>query len=140
MAAYNDSLDVAQLLLEKGAEVNEKNDEGMTPLHSAAQCQNQSMTELLLINGADPNAEDNKGQTRLHWAAAVGDSDVAELLLAKGANIDARDKNGKTPLHMAVQTAGQIDKLLRANEAVPNSKASPQFTCDMRSVKNGRCQ
>ena len=89
------NLEVAELLLDRGADVNAKNDLGQTPLYHA----DSEVAELLLDHGADVNAKNDFGQTPLHYA----DSEEAELLLDRGADVNAKDDIGQTPLHRVVE-------------------------------------
>ena len=55
--------EVVQLLIEKGADVNLKNGDGATPLHSAAFLGRVDVAKLLLENGADIKTHNNDGAT-----------------------------------------------------------------------------
>lgn len=61
-AAIQGNVEIARLLIDKGADVNAKNDDKNTPLHGAAWLGHAAMVELLLNSGANPNAENNEGQ------------------------------------------------------------------------------
>ena len=54
--------------LSKGADVNQKNDEGHTPLHLATQIANKKIAALLIKKGANVNSIDNMGFTPLDYA------------------------------------------------------------------------
>jgi ankyrin repeat protein len=59
---------VARLLLERGADVNARAKDGLTPLHAASSFAELAAVRLLLEHGADVKAEDNHGRTSLHAA------------------------------------------------------------------------
>ena len=58
-------LDLVELLLANGADVNAKNKQGNTPLVGAVWMDHRDVVELLLANKADVNARDNDGKTPL---------------------------------------------------------------------------
>ncbi|CEP01261.1 Ankyrin repeat domain-containing protein [Plasmodiophora brassicae] len=89
---------VAELLIERGADVNALKMGGMTPLHLAARYPwPDHIITLLLENGAQVNAQDNNGRTALHYAEATGRRDCFELLLKIGkANPNLTDNEGET--------------------------------------------
>ena len=91
-------------LLDRGADPRASNKNGWTPLHLAAQFnENPGVVTLLLDRGADPRASNN-GHTPLHWAVrSNGNPGVVTLLLDRGADPRVPDKNGRTPLHEAAQ-------------------------------------
>ncbi|MDC0065776.1 ankyrin repeat domain-containing protein, partial [Verrucomicrobia bacterium] len=94
--------EIAELLIDKGADINAKCDDGDTPLHSAAYNGRKEIAELLIDKGADINAKGTIGWTPLHLAVQQGRKEVVELLIAKGADVNAKMKNGITPLDWAV--------------------------------------
>lgn len=94
-AARNGHLEVAQFLLEKGADANVKA-LGMTALMGAAQNGRLETARLLVEHGADVNAVASLGMTALMIAANEGDVRVVKLLIDHGADINAQTNNGAT--------------------------------------------
>ncbi len=92
--------EMAQLLIDHGANVNAANDEGVTPLHLAAW---PEMVAVLLRNGADLEARDRRGDTPLLTQAAEPESeDVMEALLQAGADVEARNADGESAMDLAL--------------------------------------
>ncbi|AKT34475.1 Ankyrin repeat [Pyrobaculum sp. WP30] len=94
---------IAWLLLSRGVDPNTRDVHGLTLLHAAAWCGDESAVELLLKAGADPNARDAEGNTPLHVAARRMFPQVALLLLKHGADPNAVNARGETPLHIAAR-------------------------------------
>ena len=65
--------------LSNGANVNEKNEDGYTPLHLAVKSGHKRIVELLIAKGADVNAKDTRGGTSLDYSTELnemfGDND-----------------------------------------------------------------
>ena len=83
------------------ADVNAKNDNGDTPLHTAALEGHSDVVKLLVAAGADVKAKNDNGDTPLHTAAAYGHANIAKLLIDASADVNSKDDTGKTPLHYA---------------------------------------
>ena len=98
-AAENGLGDIAALLIEQGADANERDHFGNTALHLALAY--PDLIELLLENGANVNAKNALGNTPLHLA--VKDRRAVEALLAAGAQVNVRNGLDKTPLHYAMR-------------------------------------
>uniref|UniRef100_A0A8B9HNG8 Ankyrin 1, erythrocytic a n=1 Tax=Astyanax mexicanus TaxID=7994 RepID=A0A8B9HNG8_ASTMX len=103
IAAHYENLNVAQLLLNRGANVNFTPKNGITPLHIASRRGNVIMVRLLLDRGATIDAKTKDELTPLHCAARNGHVRIIEILLDQGAPIQAKTKNGLSPIHMAAQ-------------------------------------
>ena len=106
--------EVAKLLLDAGANVQARDEEGQTPLHRAClgfRHGQREVVQLLLVKTLAVNVRDNLGRTPLHYAAQYWGSqtNIPGQLLAKGAAVNARDDRGLTPLHYAVYEAGRTE-------------------------------
>ncbi|KAM8974579.1 protein phosphatase 1 regulatory subunit 12A isoform 2-T2 [Pelodytes ibericus] len=88
-------------LLDRGADINYANVDGLTALHQACIDDNLDMVKFLVENGASINQPDNEGWIPLHAAASCGYLDIAEYLISRGANVGAVNSEGDTPLDIA---------------------------------------
>jgi ankyrin repeat protein len=91
---------VVAALIGAGADVNEKDQDGMAALHWAVVAHRVDVLKVLLARGAGVNVLDRFGYTPLHYAATIdfGDADTATALLAAGADSSVKNKEGKTAL------------------------------------------
>jgi ankyrin repeat protein len=94
-------LKIAQLLYERGADVDVRGNFNRTPLNGASCSGHLETVEWLFNRSANPNVQDGSGWTPLHFAAHFGYVDVSWLLLEHKVDTNARDSGGKTPLHLA---------------------------------------
>jgi len=91
-------LDVLELLIRAGADVNGKDKEGMTPLITAIDKGQKRIVEFLIAEGADVNLkEDMMGGTPIMWAAFEAEKEIAALLIKEGAKVNARVSSGSVP-------------------------------------------
>ncbi|CAM9446176.1 unnamed protein product, partial [Ectocarpus sp. 12 AP-2014] len=118
-----------------GADPNQRDREGSSPLHLAAKAGHHGVAGILLLKGAQDSsavdATDENGYTALHCCAtafednSVGDnSDAVRVLLEAGADVNATTTNGdcSTLLHLAVDRRmapiGTIRALLEGGSTV----------------------
>ena len=138
-------LEVADLLIKSGADVNAQDIYLFTPLHEAILKKKYEICKLLIKNKADPNLKNRDGQSALDLAAQLDDEDLIDILkgdlaildackkgnlqkvkkLLTTSNVNCRDSNGRhsSPLHLA---AGynhlDIAEYLLQNNANPEIK------------------
>nr|XP_008109144.1 PREDICTED: protein phosphatase 1 regulatory subunit 12A isoform X5 [Anolis carolinensis] len=98
-------------LLERGADINYANVDGLTALHQACIDDNIDMVKFLVENGASINQPDNEGWIPLHAASSCGYLDIAEYLISQGAHVGAVNSEGDTPLDIAEEEA--MEELLQ---------------------------
>jgi ankyrin repeat protein len=113
LAAYTGRVEIAQLLLDHGANAKLETDEGEMVLHIVSRGEYDSQergvgtARLLLERGVDVNAREKEGWTSLHCAALEGKVEVAQLLLNHGANASMETDEGETALHIV--SRGEYD-------------------------------
>lgn len=86
-ATLNEKMNDIQFLLESGANINTKTENGYTPLHIAVYKNNIELVELLLSNGANTNLVSNSGETPLSIALGKGSYMIANLLVSYTSNV-----------------------------------------------------
>ena len=141
-AAYYGHLEIAEILISRGADLDAEDPDYSTPLYLAAEQGHPKVVEFLVSKGAEVNVKSNAwGYTPLHRAAwgpvtmrkhlgageagTVSEADLNEnyleivgMLLEKGAKVDVLDNDGKTPLDQAIGNGEkEIVVLLRKHGA-----------------------
>ena len=121
-------VDVARLLLDRGASVNQASKSGASPLLCASSFGHTEVARLLLDRGADKNQMDRYGVSPLFVACQNGHAGVAQLLLDRGASarkawnnrappqlaLDVRDAVGFLTGLAASHGHHEIERLLKA--------------------------
>ncbi|KAI9896675.1 hypothetical protein N3K66_008847 [Trichothecium roseum] len=96
--------DLVRLLVQHGADINAKDNNGRTALDHACLGGNEDMVGVLLDLHADTQVVDAGKWSPLHSAASWGNSGIAEMLLKKDkANINHRKASGETALDLAIR-------------------------------------
>ena len=128
-------------LLEKGANVNAAQADGMTALHWAAWHDNLDAARLLIRGGASAKAANRYGVTPLSLAATNGNADMATLLLEAGADANDAVRGGETVLMTAART-GKLEcvQALLARGAEVNAKERRGQTALMWAAAEGHAK
>jgi len=122
--------DTAEKLIMSGANVNARNQFGMTPLHYAVSNDDMEAVTFFVENGADIHVHDSLfGSTPLHNVFGNKSASIAEYLISKVAKVDSRDKDGATPLFEATEEISRflISKGANVN-AVDHDGRTPLFS------------
>ena len=107
-----------ELLIEAGADVDERDAGSKTALHWAADLGHIDVVQVLVANGTNVDAEDFSGMTSLFLASLGSHEGIVRLLIAEGANVNAKDMEGMTALdgaYMRGINASIVEMLKRAN-------------------------
>jgi ankyrin repeat protein len=126
VAAAGYCREIAEVLVNKGADVGARNRRGAEPLHYAANGNPRShrwnpnaqaeTIRFLISAGANANALNKDGVAPLHRAVRTRCAAAVDALIRNGANVRLGNNRGLTPLHLAVQNTG------RGGSSSPESK------------------
>jgi len=96
---------MVKLLADHGADVNQGDSMGVSPLSRAVLRNSIDVAQVLIAKGAKLNEVDGIGQTPLTYAATrnFGSAEMVQFLLAAGANPTVKSKQGKTAKEVALQ-------------------------------------
>ena len=100
-SAASGNNELLQVLLDAGANPNETNSDGETPLITALSSKQAHAAKTLVAAGADLKMADKSGMTPLIEAANAGQAEICQKALAVGADVNASYKNGNTALILA---------------------------------------
>src|SRR5439155_9875077 len=111
-AVRGGKLPLIKLLLERGAEVNALDGDGLTPLLHLSKTRSKAdpipVLELLAARGANVDARDETQGTLLMYFARQGKAAPVQWLLAHGADRNARNRSGKTAAEFGRTRAGIV--------------------------------
>lgn len=132
-AARNRRPKEVQELLELGADVNQKDAEGRSPLMGALMALSagdrsagEEVVDALMAAGAEVSAKDEEGKFPLWWAAYFGGVELCRKLIQAGARVNETDKKGVDALMMAAMRGGQAtcELLLGAGAKLSNRSSN----------------
>ena len=123
--------EIVRLLIDKGSDVNGRSNDGVTPL---MQARTNQTAQLLLEHGADVNAKNIDGETALMFAISWG-VDRAQVLLEAGGDVSAKNERGETALSLANAryASNSMLDLLEAAEAKKSEALASNS--DSRAIK-----
>lgn len=135
IAAWEGNLQMMELFVSRGADINRVNAHGEQALMHAAWRGRLEAVKWLLERGAQLNRS-GLNWTALHYAVFAGHQEVARYLIDRGANINARSTNGSTPLMMAAYEGKEdLAKLLvelGADTSLKNDRGEDALVWAMR--------
>ncbi|KAL7918360.1 ankyrin repeat-containing domain protein [Trichoderma austrokoningii] len=105
MAPSIHALATVDALVSHGADIEARDEDGMTALaHATRKKGKRAVFELLVSRGAKLDVRDNLGRTLLMQAAMGGSATCIDLLIEIGQNVNDQDDAGLTALHHALMT------------------------------------
>lgn len=134
-AVYSEILDDVLDLLAAGADPNEAEENGNTPLFISVEDNTLDIARALLTFGANANALNEDDQNPLFSIDDYTPVELVELLLAHGADVKQKAKDGKTPLiHAAEYASPKVLKVLIDAGADVNAADKDGWTPLMRAA------
>jgi TonB family protein len=109
LASYNGKSDIAEMLLDHGANINSQTKQGETVLMFAIFGKHPETAQMLINRGADLQKKTFRtqvydGSNALIMAAESGQAEIVRLLLEKGADVNSQsDAFGETALMKCVK-------------------------------------
>lgn len=140
-AKESSSIPVALRLLAAGADPENPDIGGKTPLHYAVKYWQPDILERMLKQGLDLELKDKLGCTPLHATCRHGYSDTVRILLTAKANVNAQDGQGATALHHAMLNTSNGDEvisLLSKNGAFVHARDNQDMTALHWAADQGR--
>ena len=135
IAAWEGNLEMMELFVSRGADVNRANGSHEQPLLFAAWRGRLEAVRWLLDRGAQVNRRGLEWSA-LHYATFAGHEDVVRVLLERGADVNARSTNGSSPLMMAAREGrDKVAGILLergADPAVTNDRGEDALNWAMR--------
>ncbi len=99
---FIEETELVKMLLEKGANVNARDDRGTVPIQLAAMTGKEKVFDFLLAHNADPLVCNESNVSSLHTSSLTANKHIAKKLISLGCNVNEKDLGGFTPLHNAV--------------------------------------
>jgi hypothetical protein len=119
-AVQRDNRELIKILLDAGADVNEKNHSGLTALMYVSDDTSIEVVGDLMAAGAKVDLKDDEGKNALHHAASYDNAEALQALIDAGASVDATDESGRTALMIAAQEGNEdnVTALIKAGATV----------------------
>ena len=140
-AAQRKSLTFIKKLVKEGANIQQKNSFGSTPLLKAAQEGRLDVVEYFLEQGADINHKQERGFAPLSIAALRSNTSLVSFLLSKGADINTTAEAAeKNPIHYAAERGNKaiveqlISKGADINEPDKNGVTPLHYAVDRTNL------
>jgi ankyrin repeat protein/L-ascorbate metabolism protein UlaG (beta-lactamase superfamily) len=138
-ASVSPGVEVLHYLLDRGFDIDAKDNSGRTPLMMAVDFGNLAAARALIMRGADINLANPEGMVPMQIAVKKGSVDLIDLFIAQKADLNmVEGRTGKTMLHEAAMrgNSAMVSKLL-ASGITKNSKDKNGYTALSYALKYG---
>jgi ankyrin repeat protein len=124
-ALSQDHVEIAELLLEHGANADVRETTGQNILFMAISMSHPKLVDIarfLLKHGADVNTRDDTLSSSLHQAEFYGHFEVAQMLIEHEADVNSQDYNGKTPMHTLFESLSPWTSYYKEDDVVNHAR------------------
>ncbi|XP_041477004.1 fibronectin type 3 and ankyrin repeat domains protein 1-like [Lytechinus variegatus] len=139
-ASQKGVVEMVDLLIEHGADINMQNGSGKDALMLSCFAGHLDVVRRLLAHGASWEKKDLGGSTALHWAVDGGHKEIVQWAIMDGSKIDEKDSSSEwTPLMRCAAMGGnhEIGEILLLAGANVNMKDKDHKTPLMIAALNG---
>ncbi len=142
IATSHNHREIAQILVDAGADLNCKDEYGWQPVHHAAGKDYTGMLQILVKAGAIVNCKDGQGWQPIHYAARDGHTGIVEILVKAGSDVNCNNDNGVQPIHHAAYYGhtAVIELLLQAGASINAKDSCKKQTPLIRAAIRGHTQ
>ncbi|OHT02680.1 hypothetical protein TRFO_30178 [Tritrichomonas foetus] len=109
-------IELVQLLLNNGADVNIGDENGTIPLHIACKLDQVAIGKILIDANSNINTKGQGKNTPLHYASHNMNKTLVEILIKKGASAREKNDEGRTPLQGVRLTFAKFMRQLLGDE------------------------
>jgi ankyrin repeat protein len=129
----------ALAMITAGADVNQTQPDGSTPLHWAAYRVDKELVNALLRKGARARVVNRYGASPLAESVKVANAELVGMLLEAGADANVANEDGQTPLMLAARTGNVAvaDLLVRQGASVNDRERYREQTAVMWAAAQG---
>lgn len=118
LATKLQKIETVKILIENGADVEAKNESGLTALKIAISSRNEQLIKILLESGANVNSKNDNNATPIMGASYWGLIRIIEILLKSGARVNDATKAGVTALMGCADSKQVVEILIKAGADV----------------------
>lgn len=139
LAIFNEHIELIKLLIEKGADANVRDGDGVTQLLKAMRGNfDFELIELFIKHGADITVADQEGVNSVHLACMKSDSRFFEYFITFAPNLTTRTCNGSTALHYAAQRGNILAVKTLLDHGIDQTVVNDRLDTPLLLAMNGK--